>query len=89
MSINPVRVVNAYLSAAYDGTNGSDLAAAIASMSIVSDTGIALVLSHYGVEELTLNVGDWIVWREAGSNVDLFGTFTDERYQQFFAPLPS
>ena len=88
MPINPSLVVHAYSAVSYDGTNGADIAAAINNASVVSDTGAVLTL-NISLLDWQLAVGDWIVWRNVGGNVDIAGTFTDAHYGEIFAPLPS
>ena len=88
MAVEVIRVVPAYRSAQYDGTNGDELVALIPGAALVSDTGTALTLDVNALQWV-LAVGEWLVWRDNGITVDLLGTYADALRNEHFVTLPS
>jgi len=87
MAVTIIDVTRRYLSAAYDGTNGADLVAAISPATLVSDTGTVLTFNANQGDQFTANVGDVVIWQQDGSNATGVGVLTAGQYADAFVAV--
>lgn len=86
MSASITAVAPRYLSTVYDGTNGTDVVAAIPGATLAADTGTLLTVS-VNWQSFDLAVSDVIVWRQSGANASSVMAMAPADFADLFAAV--
>lgn len=87
MAAEVTTVVEIRKSVRYDGTNGTDVVAAIPGTTLVSEVNGVLTVG-YNNAEYPMAAGDVIQFRESNDSIDLFWPIGGMLHDQIYRTLP-